>query len=201
MAAEGLITFDELRAKLLDLEGVRNTAERELKALRNRQELIEEMELDRDAFLTDYTHLAREALQELSPEELHEFCRMLRLQAVVRLGGPIEISGVLGEGRNFVLRKRNPEARSGAESVLFGRFEPNSGPPIALVMIFSTGLVLRSSIDASDQRRSSGPQRCHRGGFARRLMAEVPGTFRSGNRCSGSVMSGLSHVSSCSLGR
>ncbi|HZB83790.1 MAG TPA: hypothetical protein VE288_13210 [Rubrobacteraceae bacterium] len=51
MASEGYITFDELGAKLLELDEIRTTAMENLEDIRNRQERIEEMEQDRDAFL------------------------------------------------------------------------------------------------------------------------------------------------------
>ena len=51
MAAEGYITFDELGAKLLELDEIRSTAMENLEDVRNRQERIEEMEQDRDALL------------------------------------------------------------------------------------------------------------------------------------------------------
>lgn len=38
MAAEDLITFDELRTRLVDLEEIRKAADRELSPLRNRAE-------------------------------------------------------------------------------------------------------------------------------------------------------------------
>lgn len=54
MAAEGLITFDELRAKLAALEETRETAERELTGLKDRKERIDHMERDKDALLEQY---------------------------------------------------------------------------------------------------------------------------------------------------
>lgn len=44
MAAEGLISFDELREKILALENARETAERDLEALKNERKRI--LELD-----------------------------------------------------------------------------------------------------------------------------------------------------------
>src|SRR5919112_669704 len=44
MAAEGYITFEELGAKLSELEEIRASAEGKLEAIRNYQERIEEME-------------------------------------------------------------------------------------------------------------------------------------------------------------
>jgi hypothetical protein len=51
MAAEGLVAFDELRAKPADLEKVREAAEQELESLRSRKERLEELKKDRDALL------------------------------------------------------------------------------------------------------------------------------------------------------
>ena len=47
MAAEGLIDFDELRAKLVALDGTREAARNELKALEFRQEKLASLERDR----------------------------------------------------------------------------------------------------------------------------------------------------------
>jgi len=101
MAAEGYITFEELGAKLSELEEVRATAVERLEAIRNYQERIEEMEQDRDALLESYALRAPEALDELTPEERHQVYRMLRLRSVVRIGGTLEASGMFGEGSGF----------------------------------------------------------------------------------------------------
>lgn len=53
--AEGLITMDELRSKLVGLEETRKTALRELEALRDYQDHIVQLEADRDALLTSST--------------------------------------------------------------------------------------------------------------------------------------------------
>ena len=68
MAAEGYITFEELGAKLSDLEEIRTTAVEKLEAIRNYQERTEEMEQDRDALLESYALRAPEALNRLTPE-------------------------------------------------------------------------------------------------------------------------------------
>ena len=65
-AAEGLMTLDELRAKLADLEETRATVERELKVLQGRQEHLESLERGKDALLKSYAKMAPEAL-ELPP--------------------------------------------------------------------------------------------------------------------------------------
>jgi septal ring factor EnvC (AmiA/AmiB activator) len=54
LAAEGLIGFDELRAKLVDLEETRATAQRELATLEARREQLAELERDRDTLIERY---------------------------------------------------------------------------------------------------------------------------------------------------
>jgi predicted nucleic acid-binding Zn-ribbon protein len=49
MAAEDLISFEELRAKLAELEETRKTAEHELAALKGHEEHVRGLERDRDA--------------------------------------------------------------------------------------------------------------------------------------------------------
>jgi hypothetical protein len=97
MAAEGLITFDELRAKLAALDETRTTAERELAALRGRQEIIEQLERDRDTLLEHYAKMVPEALEKLSAEERHQVYKMLRLEVYIHPDGDLEIRGVLSE--------------------------------------------------------------------------------------------------------
>ena len=111
MAAEGYITFEELGAKLSDLEEIRTTAIEKLEAIRNYQERIEEMEKDRDALLESYALRAPEALNRLTPEERHQVYRMLRLRAAIRIGSTIEVSGMFGVGSEFC----HPEVRSSTQ--------------------------------------------------------------------------------------
>ncbi len=105
MAAEGYITFEELGAKLSELEEIRTTAVGKLEAIRNYQERIEEMEKDRDTLLESYRLRAPEALDGLTPEERHQVYRMLRLRAAVRIGGTLEVGGMFGERSEFCRSK------------------------------------------------------------------------------------------------
>jgi len=91
MAAEELITLDELRGKLADLEDVRATAERELEEVRGRAGRIAELERDRDALLESYEALALEELDDLTPEERHGFYRTLRVVVYVHPDGGVEV--------------------------------------------------------------------------------------------------------------
>jgi site-specific DNA recombinase len=91
MAAEGLISFDELRSKLAALEETRETAERELAALKGHSESLEQMERDKEAVLEHYVMLAPEALDSLAPEERRKLYNMLRLTVFAYPDEPPEV--------------------------------------------------------------------------------------------------------------
>jgi len=55
-AIQGLLNPDELRAKLAELQETRETNVRELEALKDRREHIEQLERDRDAVLDLRSH-------------------------------------------------------------------------------------------------------------------------------------------------
>jgi hypothetical protein len=75
MAAEGLITFDELRAKLGALQSEHEQARSELDAVLRRKKI---------------------AALERNAEELLETYALLRVRAKARCDGGLEVSGVLG---------------------------------------------------------------------------------------------------------
>ncbi len=91
MAAEGLITFDELRVKLAALEETREIAERELAVLKSQSESIDQMERDKDAVLEHYVTLAPDALDSLIPEERRKLYNMLRLRVFAYPDEPPEV--------------------------------------------------------------------------------------------------------------
>jgi len=93
MAAEELISLDELRGKLVDLEDIRATGERELEEVQGRTERIAELERDRDALLESYEALVLEELDDLAPEERHGFYRTLRVVVYVHPDGGVEVRG------------------------------------------------------------------------------------------------------------
>ena len=100
MGDEGLITFDELRAKLAALQETREIAERELAALPGRKD---QMEHDKDALLEHYEAITPDALNALIPEERHEFYKVLRLKVTVSIDGTLEVTGRFLEGAMFCL--------------------------------------------------------------------------------------------------
>ena len=93
MAGEGLIDFDELRARLAALEETRKTAEQELRALQGRTEHLTQLEYDRDSLLESYADILPEAIDALGSEERHRTYRMIGLEVHLAPDGSFEISG------------------------------------------------------------------------------------------------------------
>ena len=94
LAAKGHMTDEELDAALLELDEIRKTAERELEAVRARDEALQRLEHDRDALMESYAGMVRETLEDLAPEERHRIYKLLRLDVRFRPEWPLEISGV-----------------------------------------------------------------------------------------------------------
>jgi hypothetical protein len=113
MAADDLITFDELKVRLAELDNTRSTAERELEALRNHEKRIAELEADRDALLDSLVGTAPDALNLLAPEERHHVYKMLKLRVTVVSYETLEISGVFGESPAMCHSKTQQAALSG----------------------------------------------------------------------------------------
>jgi hypothetical protein len=97
MAAEGLITFDELRTKLHVLEEERDRAQRELEDLEDHRARLRSLERDKDALLDHYAGLLPEAIDDLAPEEHHHIYKLLKLRVNMHPDRMLEVSGVLGE--------------------------------------------------------------------------------------------------------
>ena len=102
MVVEDLITFDEPRARLAELDDIRSLAERELRALRNHEELVCKLEAERATLLESLVGVAQDALDSLMGEERHHVYRMLKLGAIVGPGEVLEVSGAFGE--KFTMR-------------------------------------------------------------------------------------------------
>jgi hypothetical protein len=95
--AEGLITLEELRAKLTALEEARTVAQRELNALKSRREHIKQLENDADTILELYAGMVPEALDALTSQERRRIYKMLRLKVLLHADGSTEITGMFGE--------------------------------------------------------------------------------------------------------
>jgi hypothetical protein len=95
MAAEGLITIDELRAKLATLEEGRKTATAEVERIRERVERARALESDKEALLRTYSAMVPVGLDALDPDERRRVYGMLRLK--VAPDGAMHARGVLSE--------------------------------------------------------------------------------------------------------
>jgi site-specific DNA recombinase len=90
--AADAVTLPELKAYLAQLDETRKTAERELDLLRTREEHVRGLEADRDALLDSLEAQAPEALDSLTPEQRHQWYKLLRLRADVFADGRVEVS-------------------------------------------------------------------------------------------------------------
>jgi site-specific DNA recombinase len=97
MAVEGLITFDELGAKLEALEEERGRARRELEGLEDHRARLRDLEKDKDTLLDRYAGLLPETLDGLAPEERHYVYKLLKLRVNMHPHRMLEVSGVLRE--------------------------------------------------------------------------------------------------------
>jgi hypothetical protein len=101
MAAEGLLTLDELRTKLLFLEESRGVAERELEILQRRWDRVVELQSDADTIMDYYVGMVPETLENLTPQERHRVYRMLRLEVLSFPDGSLRIAGLVGQEGEF----------------------------------------------------------------------------------------------------
>src|SRR5829696_6077814 len=97
MAADALITFDELRAKLAELEETHKFAQQQLEALEGRQMRLRDLERDKATLLESYARMMPEVLDDLAPEERRQVYQMLRLRATVTPAGSVELIGALNK--------------------------------------------------------------------------------------------------------
>ena len=97
LAAKGRITDEELDEALAELEDTRQTADKALQYLQGRQEVIEQLEHDRDALLASYAQMVPAELDHLDAAERHQIYKMLRLKVVISPDGSLEVSGALRE--------------------------------------------------------------------------------------------------------
>jgi hypothetical protein len=97
MAAEELITFEELRERLGELEETRKTAQSELESISLHQQHLEELERDADEFVRQYAAIVPESLEVIPPEEKHRIHKMLRMKVLVNKVGTVAVEIVSGK--------------------------------------------------------------------------------------------------------
>jgi site-specific DNA recombinase len=95
LAAEGLMTKEELRSKLDALALAREAAERELRLARERSERRSALETDAAHLLEAYEKRCVEALADLSPEERREVYKLLDLTVEAHPDGRLEAAWAL----------------------------------------------------------------------------------------------------------
>ena len=108
LAAKGRVTDEELDEELAALEETRKTADRELKVIKARCRIIEELEHDKDALLEHYAALTPVALDSLTHEERCQLYKILRLKVSVHPDSALEVSGVFGDSSLFSNRETVP---------------------------------------------------------------------------------------------
>jgi chromosome segregation ATPase len=85
MAAEGLIDFDELRAKLDALEAKRRMASRELEAVRSKAERLASLKLEIEALIEAYSSKARAGLALYTSQDKFDAYKALERSVGLRL--------------------------------------------------------------------------------------------------------------------
>ena len=89
--AEGLMTREELGAKLAELDETVFLAESEIEKLRCHKERILSLEKSGEELLERYVELVPEEIESLSPEERRHVYQLLRVEVSVPKGGEIKI--------------------------------------------------------------------------------------------------------------
>jgi hypothetical protein len=109
MAAEGLITFEELGVKLAELEASRAEAQRELETIYYRRERLERLEKDTEVVMRSYARMLPGNLRTLEPQERHEVYHLFWLQVMAYPDGTLLASGALsGEEHVYPLETITP---------------------------------------------------------------------------------------------
>jgi DNA repair ATPase RecN len=110
--AEGLMTLEELAARLEELEDTRKVLEAELASLERSQQKAQELEKDRDAVVASLAASIPDALDNLTGEEINTVYRKLRLQLIPSEEG-FDATGVLCTLRPTPRGRRGRRAQQG----------------------------------------------------------------------------------------
>ena len=121
LAAKGLMTFEELGARLEELEDTRQVARGELQALEGKQAELRDLEQNIAGLLSAYAEAVPTKLDNLGPERRHHVYKVLQLGCVLRPEGPPELTGV------FVADGSKVRENNGEPWCLFARTQGNYG--------------------------------------------------------------------------
>ena len=94
LAAKGLMTFEELGAKLKELEDIRQVTQGELETLEGKRYELRELERDATELLETYEDTVPERLENLTPEGRHHVYKALQLGCLLRPEEPPELTSL-----------------------------------------------------------------------------------------------------------
>ena len=94
MAAEELITFEELRERLEGLDEAKKTAQSELESISLHRQRLEELERGAEDLVRQYATIIPETLDAISPEEKHQIYKTLKMKVLVNIEGSIAVETV-----------------------------------------------------------------------------------------------------------
>jgi site-specific DNA recombinase len=97
MAAEELITFEELRERLEGLDEAKKTAQSELESISLHRQRLEELERGAEDLVRQYATIIPESLDAISPEEKHQIYKTLKMKVLVNIEGSIAVETVSGK--------------------------------------------------------------------------------------------------------
>jgi site-specific DNA recombinase len=110
MAAEDLIDFDELRAKLGALEAERKTAARELEAVRDKAERLASLKLETEALIEAYSSKAHAGLDLYTPQDRFDAYKVLGLKVIAHPDGTVGLTGGPLRSNSESRQRRNRRA-------------------------------------------------------------------------------------------
>ena len=94
MAAEELITFEELRKRSEGLEEAKKMAQGELESISLHRQRLEELECSADGLVRQYAAVVPESLDAISPEDKHHIYKTLRMKVLVNIEGIVAVETV-----------------------------------------------------------------------------------------------------------
>ena len=103
--AEGLMTREELSAKLAEMDEATRLAEGEIEKLRSHEERIRTMEEAGEELIERYAKLIPEELQNLSPAEKRRIYQTLQISISVPQDGEIKIELPFPDEEDFCREK------------------------------------------------------------------------------------------------
>jgi site-specific DNA recombinase len=93
LAIDGLISKEDLHKKTVQIELNKETAERELEALKDEQKRLQELRWARALMLHLYTRGLMANFDHISPHERHDIYKKLKLRVRVHPEGTLEVEG------------------------------------------------------------------------------------------------------------